>query len=419
VKRLALVGIVALLAGCGSSKPAGDAAELVPASADSFVALQTDLGSLPQVLNRFPVGPAALRALRQGLKLKPSLGPELDLAIFKAGTVSFTQPPDEKRFDAALGPKQLHARIRGWTAFTTNARLLDLVQHHKEKLSELPAYTDAIGLLPSHAVVRAYSTTAVASGLALGRSLPLNLPKGNVKQPNWIAAALSATGKEVKLELHAKGTKGPAPQSSADLVSQIPAGSVLALGLGSLGNVSTKLKIGGVDLQQLSDALGGQAIVYVRAGLPFPEVTVASKAKDPEQAVRDIGRLIVKLSKAKKPPVPVSMDGVTLHDVALGAVDIYYGSFDGLFVVSDSTDSVSGLRSNGDKLRVPGLPGTTNGFLYLDVEHALPAVRSFAKLANQKVPAQVDANLKPLKTLVAYGTRESDVQSIFVILQLR
>lgn len=68
---------------------------------------------------------------------------------------------------------------------------------------------------------------------------------------------------------------------------------------------------------------------------------------------------------------------------------------------------------------MPGLPDTTNGFLYLDVEHALPAIRSFAKLANQKVPAQVDANLKPLKTLVIYGTRDSDIQSIFAILQLR
>lgn len=420
LRSVAAISAVALLAGCGGgSKPAGDAAELVPPSAQSFVALQTDLGSLPHILNRFPIGPAALKAVRNGLKLKSTMGPELDLAIFKAGTVSFTQPADEKAFEAALGPKQLHARIRGWTVFTDSAPLLDLVQHHKGKLSELPAYTDAIGRLPAQAIVRAYSTTAVASGLALTQSLPLNLPTANVKQPNWVAAALTSTGNELKLELHLKGTKGPAAQSTADLVSQIPAGSVLALGLGGIGHVSGKLKVGGVDLQSLADALGGQAILYVRAGLPFPEVTIASKAKDPEQAVRDIGRLITKLSKAKKPPVTTTVDGVTLHDVALGAIDIYYGTFDGLFVVSDSTDAVAGLRSSGDKLKVPGLPEKTNGFLYIDVEHALPAVRAFAKLANQTVPAQIDANLKPLKTLVIYGTREGDVQSIFALLQVR
>ena len=74
-----------------------------------------------------------------------------------------------------------------------------------------------------------------------------------------------------------------------------------------------------------------------------------------------IGRLIAKVSKTKKPPVTTTVDGVTLHDVALGAVDIYYGTFDGTLVVSDSSSAVSALRSNGDKLKVPGLPGKTNG----------------------------------------------------------
>jgi hypothetical protein len=357
--------------------------------------------------------------MRDALKLKPSLGPELDLAIFKAGRVGFTQPKDEKAFLATLGPKYVHARISGWTVFTVNPRLLDLVQHHKGKLSELPAYRSAVARLPASAVVRAYSRTAVAGAVGLTQSLPLDLPQVNLKEPNWIGAALSSGGKAVTLEVHAKTKSGPAAQSSADLVSQIPAGAVLALGLGGIEHVSGKLTVGGVDVHQLAAALGGQAIVYVRAGLPFPEVTVASKAKDPEQAVRDVGRLIAKVSKAKKPPVTTTVDGVTLHDLALGAVDIYYGTFDGLFVVSDSTAAISGLRSSGAKLKVPGLPDTTNGFLYLDVERGLPAVRAFAKLANQQVPAQVDTYLKPLKTVVAYGTRDGDVQSIFVILQLR
>jgi hypothetical protein len=420
VKRVAPLVAVALLTGCGGgAKTAGNAAELVPPSAQSFVSVQTDLGSVPHVVNRFPIGPAALKAVQQGLKLKPSMGPELDLAIFKAGTVGFTQPADEQAFEAALGPKQLHARISGWTVFTDSAPLLDLVKHHKGKLSELPAYTAAMGRLPASAVLRAYSTTALASGLTLTQSLPLNLPTANVKQPKWVAAALTSSANELKLEVHTQSTAGPTTQSSADLVSQIPAGSVLAIGLGGIGHVSGKLKVGGVDAQSLADALGGQAVMYVRAGLPFPEVTLAAKAKDPDKAVRDIGRLIAKQSKTKKPPLTATVDGVTMHDVALGAIDIYYGTFDGLFVVSDSMDAVAGLRSSGDKLKVPALPEQTNGFLYLDVEHALPAIRAFAKLAKQKVPAQIDANLKPLKTLVIYGTREGDVQSVFAILQVR
>jgi hypothetical protein len=223
----------------------------------------------------------------------------------------------------------------------------------------------------------------------------------------------------LKLEVYAKGATGPPSQSSADLVSQIPAGSVLAAGLGGTGRLPGNLKVGGVDAQAVADALGSHAIVYVRAGLPFPEVTIASKPKDPVRAVRDVGRLIAKLAQTTNPPVTTTIDGVTLHDVALGAVDIYYGTFDDLLVVSDSTDAVGALRSGGAKLKVPGLPDTANGFLYLDVEHALPALRAFAKLANQQVPAQVDANLKPLRTLVVYGTREGAIQSFVALLRLR
>jgi hypothetical protein len=417
MKRLALLGAVALAAGCGGAKPTSDAAELVPPTALSFVALQTDLGSLPRVLDRFPFGPRALKAIREDLKLKRTMGPELDLAIFKAGTVGFTQPADEKAFEASLGPKQVHARIRGWTVFTDNPSLLHLVQHHEGKLSELPAYRDAVSRLPATAVARAYARRAALSGVHSTLSVDAS---ALVKRAKWASAALTAKGNELKLEVHAKGPTGPQQQSSTDLVSQIPAGSVLAFGFGGLGSVRGNLqKVAGVDVQGIVDALGGQAVGYARPGLPFPEVTIASRPQDPQRAVREIGRLIAKLSKAKQPPVTTTVDGVTLHDVALGAVDIYYGTFDGLFVVSNSTDSVSGLRSKGDKLKVAGLPAQTNGFLYLDVEHALPAARVFAKLANQTVPAQVDAGLKPLKTLVAYGTREGDVQSIFAVLQLR
>ena len=418
MKRLALLVAAALVTGCGGSKPAGDAAELVPPNAVAFVSLQTDLGSLPQVVDRFPFGPTVLRAVRQGLRLKASMGPRLDLALFKGGMVGFTQPADEKQFEATLGPKQVHARIRGWTVFTDNAALLDLVQHHKGKLSELPAYTDAFGRLPAAAVVRAYGASA-ASGLALGvAGLGGSLP--NLRNATkWTAVALTSSANALKLEVHAKGTTGPAEQSSSDLVAQVPADSVLAIGLGSIGRLPGNLQAGGLDLQAISDALGDEAVAYVRAGLPFPEVTIASKPNDPRKAMRDVGRLIRKLGKTKAPPVLTTVDGVVLQDVALGAIDIYYGTFDGLFVVSDSTAAVTALRSSGDKLKVAGLPEKTNGFLYIDVERALPAVRAFAKLANQKVPRELDANLKPLKTLVVYGTRDGDVQSIVALLQVR
>ena len=149
MKRIALLAGVAVLAGCGGgAKPVDDAADLAPPTTPTFVVLKTDLGSLPQVLGRFPFGPSTLRAIRHGVRLRPALGPELDLAIFKRGIVFFTQPRDEKRFEASLRPDQVHARIRGWSVYTDKPALLDLVRHHRGALAVQAAYVAATKSLP-------------------------------------------------------------------------------------------------------------------------------------------------------------------------------------------------------------------------------------------------------------------------------
>jgi hypothetical protein len=425
MRPLALLALVALLAACGSAKPAADGAELVPPSTLAFVSLGSDLDGVPRVLDRFPFGPAALQDVRRSLRLRPSMGQKVEVAFFRGGMVELLQPPDEKRFEATLRPAELHARIRGWTVVTDKPALLDLVRRHKERLADLAAYRDATKRLPADAVARAYAaagaTRLVTRGV-LGASAP-----AVVRGARWVSAAVRAHGDELTLELHAKGANGPVGGSTSDLVSQIPADSFLALGFGGGGSPAAvtggalprSLRFGGFDLRQIADALDGPAVAYARAGLPFPDVTFASKPRDPQRAVRAVARLVERLGRPKSPPVATTVDGVTLQDVALGAVDIYYGTFDGTLVVSDTTDAVRGLRSHGDKLHVPGLPETTNGFVYVDVEHALPAVKAFAKLANQTVPARLRTYLEPLKTLVVYGTRDGDVQSVVAVVQTR
>lgn len=417
MKRLALLALAALLAGgCGGAKEATDASELVPPSALAFVSLETDLGGIPRVLDRFPFGPSALRDVRRALHPRRTMGPRLELALFKAGSVSFVRPPDEKRFVATLGPKQLHARIRGWTVFTEKPGLLDLVRRHEGRLSELRAFRRAMKGLPADATVRAYAAPSATGMLVRSLGAPLPMPR---RPGGWTGAALNASGGELRLDLRTPAPAGVAAESASDLVSQIPSSSVLAVGLDGLAGVPGDLKVVGIDVREIANALGEQALVYVRAGLPFPEVTFASKPKDPQRALRNVARLVEKLARPKAPPVPTTVDGVTLQDVQLGAIDIYYGTFDGRLVVSDSPDAVEALRGHGDKLNVPGLPDRTNGFLYVDVERALPALQAFAKLANQTLPRQLDDYAKPLKTIVLYGTREGDVQSLVAVLQTR
>jgi hypothetical protein len=417
VKRTALLVAVVVLAGCGAgAKPVDDAADLAPPKTPTFVLLKTDLGALPQVLGRLPFGPATLRAIRHGLRLRPALGPELDVAIFKGGTVFFTQPGDEKRFEASLAPNEVHARIRGWTVYTDKPALLELVRHHPGALSAQAAYAAATKSLPGDAVARGYTATGAFAVPAVPRLFLPRLPA----RPKWLGAAVSASGDTVTIEVRApRSEAGPGETATSELASRIPAGAVLAVGLDTVRRLPGKPTIAGLDLREVADAVGENAVAYVRPALPFPEVTVVSMPDDPAAALRDVARLVTRIGRPRFAPVPVTVDGVRLQDVALGAIDLYYGSHEGRVVVSDATGAVAAVRSGGEKLTVPGLPERADRLLYVDVEHGLPALKAFAKLANQRVPPRLEANLRPLKTIVVYRTRDARTQTFVAVLETR
>jgi hypothetical protein len=421
VKRVALLALLgAGLAGCGSgggAKPVADAAALAPPTTPTFVALKTDLGALPQVLRRFPFGPPALAALRRELgSMRGVLGPQLDVAIFEHGSVFFTQPRDEKRFEKSLAPNQVHARLRGWTAYTDNAELLDLVRHHAGALSARRAYVHATEALPRDAVVRAYTTTGALAVPGLPAVPALLLPRAP-ERPAWLGAAVSAAGDAITIEVRTpRSSDGAAADAGRELLSRVPAGAVLAA---TTDAIPGTLAIAGLNVRRVAQAVGEPAVAYIRPGLPFPEVTIVSKPADPHAALRGVARLVKRVGRPRFPPVPITVDGVRLQDVALGPIDLYYGVHDGDVVLSDTTDAVAALRASGEKLDVPALPEHAERLLYLDAERGLPALRAFATLANQRVPTELVANLRPLRTLFEYRARDAPAETSVAVWQTR
>jgi hypothetical protein len=77
------------------------------------------------------------------------------------------------------------------------------------------------------------------------------------------------------------------------------------------------------------------------------------------------------------------------------------------------------LRASGDKLDVPALPEHADRLLYLDAERGLPALRAFAALANQRVPSELVANLRPLKTLFEYRAGDAHAETSVAVWQTR
>jgi hypothetical protein len=463
--RLAALALLAILAaGCGSAggTSTSDGAALVPASALAYLTIDTDVGSeqlenAQSVLDKFPIKGKVLTQIRSSLQkqgvnlqaLESSIGPELDVAVLKANgetsVVGFTRPKDEQAFDAQLAkgsPPPVHTKLDGWTLFSDKQAALDAVKGRKANLSDDARYQAAVKTLPAagDAIATAYVSSAGAqtatgsleqAGGSFGSFGSLG---GDAK---WAAAALSSADGAFKLAVHSKTKVGATATSGGGLADQIPSGSIVAFSITGggraipadvrqqLDGLSQQL---GVDLQSLVDALNGPVIAYVRPGLPLPEVTIASRPAHPENAVKAIGGLLSRFGRGRlQAPVPTKVDGGTLNKVDLGSFALYYGVNGGKLVVTDSANALAELQGSVGRLSgddvfkqardAAGMGDGGQGFLFVDLKDALPAIDGFAQLANQSIPPNVEQNLKPLRSLLVFGSRDGDLQSLVAYLK--
>jgi Protein of unknown function (DUF3352) len=459
---VAAAGLATLVvAGCGGggtgSASGGDsAAGIVPATAPVFLSFDTDLSSRQIVradalLKKFPIRERLLSSLRRAITsdgtnlrgLLRSVGPEVDIAVLdvdRGTTVGFTKPVDEKLFEQSLlagKTKFLFDHLHGWLVFSDDKTALDDVKHADAKLGDDRTYKDATADLPDEALAKAYvARGAVAQGL---RTLG---PAGvtiNADNARWVTAAALAhdDGVDVQVNVHGKDVLGGAKNFKSTLTDDVPAGALAALSFNDAGSAIRKLQgsgipgLGsirqaiGVDLDQLARVLDDEAVVYVRAGNPIPEVTLVAKESDPEAAKRTVAAMVRKLG-ANARTSTTEVDGVKLTAVDLGSVTIFYGTFEGKLIITDDSNAVRDVRGHGEKLKddktftdaagAAGLPDSTNGWLYLDLKDAVPVVDALVQLGGAKIPGVVAENLRPLRSFVAYASRAGDTETIRLFL---
>jgi hypothetical protein len=456
---LAAVAFAAAGCGGGGGGSASSASDIVPPDALAFLTLNTSFGSsqdksAADVLNKFPLKSKLISSLEQSAtksgvnfnSLKKSVGPEVDVAILdvdnKRVAVGFTQPKDEKAFDQALASAKkplVHEKISGWTVFAETQPALDAVKNRSGKLADVPQYKDASASTPSStdAVATAYVSQA---GLRAKAKAPAGSAKaasllGNAK---WATAAATSHDNGVELELHASGVGGSGSPSASPLAAQIPSGVLAAISLQHPGNLLQKIGPAsptitkfvqstlGVSVSDLANALSGDTILYVLPGAPIPELTLASKPADPKAAEATAVKVLAKLTKKAKPQ-PATLSGFLFHRLALGPIDLFYGVANGELIVTDSSNAIAELQSKKNKLSSDAnfkgvkdavqMPDANQGFVYLDVKDALPTVEAFAQLTNLKIPAPVDANLKPLRTVLIYGTHKGTNETLVAFAQ--
>ena len=468
--KLGLITIVAAVAvgaaACGGGGEGGSAtggesaATLVSESALAFVTIDTDLESdqiqsADDVLKKFPIRERVLAEIRRGLSeegvnadaLRRSAGPELDIAVLGATgelVAAFTQPRDEDEFIRLLesgDEPSKHVEKDGWIVFSDEQAALDAilaVGDDDPKLADAEPFEQATAELPEEAIAKVYaSRRGIRTALSAGGVGALGAAPGGIDSARWASGALFAHDDGFEVQVHVAGSTLAGTPYAGTLTDSIPADSVLALSFRDAGRTLNQLSTSttpflpmieqtlGVSIADVAAALSGEGVLYVRPGAGIPEVTLVTKPNDVQRAATTIDRLVKNVAPAGAQPAPMTVEGVPMQRLTLGPVAILYGVVDGKLVVTDNPTAVRDLRDGGrDALSddstfqaardAAGMPDETNGWLYVNLKDAVPLVEGLAGLGGQQVPAEVSANLRPLRSAIVFGASDDDVETVKV-----
>jgi hypothetical protein len=425
--RLALAAVLGalLLAGCGGNTPTGAgaaAAGLAPADTKAYVELDTNLDSAQwkqaqALLDRFPKRPQLVDELNEELRehqlewsrdVDPALGDQLVLVWLGQSedeAVLLTQPDDEAKFQAlvrraAEGKQVVFGKVDGWSAAAERQSAIDALGGSGGSLEDDDAFSTALAKLPEE---------RLGFGWARGDALPKE--RAQLVKFRWFAGALEARDDGAAATIVtslAEGSAGAAYESN--LVDLAPADALAFLsfeGASLRANTSAIPDIPGVlggPVKQLLEQVDGEGALWVRPGAGIPQVTLVAEVKDPGAAGTALREL--------------------LAQVPLG---VKVGVVDGTLVATNASSPEAALRAGSDHLgdspdfeeaaKVAGMPDRTTGFLFVNVESALPLL-SLAGLAGADVPKELIENLRPIRSVVAWGEPEGSTSANMIFVHI-
>lgn len=384
-----LLGAALLASSCGAGKPSRSAAGVAPRGTLAFVSLGSKLETQSErrMLALLPGGPKAQALLDR--VAWAGISRPVDVAILgPRRAVAYVLPSDrdalEQRLDAAGLP---HARIRGWTAFATNATALDDAKRARARLADAAWF-------------------AAAGGAARGSETAVLTHDG----ARW--TAVTADGRRVR-----RTTPGGGVDSRHRLAERVPANAAVAAAAHDFGAQLRSLPFApvvqrgfGLRLDDLARATPRSAVLYLGAAAPIPTLTLVSEGGSLSAAERVVQQLDPRAHR----PNPMTIGGVRVNDVALGALDLYYGRHKGdLIVTNDSAFDVQPSST----LEPVGLPAKTGAWIYVDAERAPAALQSLAALAGMTFSPRLLNGLRGLHSVLAFVTHTRTTTSVTLSVQ--
>jgi hypothetical protein len=461
-------------AGCGGTTNASSGgADFVPASVPLFVAINTDLDSpqwhtVNELASKFPDKQKAIDSIKQQLTkkgldweedLKPALGPELDLVMLDFAhpddVVALTQPKNQGAFEGAMrkgnaadpSNKLVYEQFHGLTVISDKQAAIDAFTQAsdsaKQTLSEDKTFRTAMDRA-GDGIFRAYVNGPQVMAAARkfgGTEAGAYLKK--LGTLDWLLMTLRAKSDGIAWDTTVHGTPGKAFKNvdanglDGSLEKLVPKDALLYLAFhGSkgmfdgLGNNPILQQFGAKGLnnafRQLGTILEGENALYVRAGTKdVPDVTFIASPRSGVDGAAALDRILNRYSKELGArPHRTTIAGVPARVIGAGPIAVRYANVNGKLIVTDLPSGIVFAQRGGKSLTTSqeykdataGVPDSPQVVLYIDIHSTLPLISRFG---GARIPAEVERNLKPLRSAVEYAVSRSHELQITFFLRIK
>ena len=478
------------LAGIGEGGATPPAAELLPADVPVLVTINTDLSSeqwqlAEAIVDKFPASQELIdRALvdlaGEGLDfetdIRPALGPDVTIAVLEVSgddppVAVILKPADAARLESLLMRNQSEDPDNApvWRVVEESYVLADdeatldtlLAGAEQAPLTDDDRFKDVMESLPGDSLARVWISAAVTdeivaqaaaenpSGLEALESL------AGIDQGTFEGAGVALLAAEEGVRFVGISKSVDAPETgtgTAEILELAPAGALAYVSLHDLRQSLEQV----IDLalaeqpdaeQQIAQAeallrltieddllplFENEHAVYVRPGVPIPEVTVVLSPDDPDAAVELVKQFgaLAAIGGLDLQSDTVDIGGTAVEQLGFNGVTLYIGSVEGRVVITTAEAGITdfgGADSLGEDPRfadvasAAGLPGETAGFAYVDVAGIVELVTFgglLGALGGNDIDPEVLRNLDPLGAAIVYGTSSADEQQFAGLLTI-